>query len=261
MKLISEDPKEAIYLYCIVKNAEGDKLGCTGIENNPVYIIPYNNIGGVVHRCRAEPYRSDHEDKVKQWVLAHQYVIDLATERFGTVIPATFDTIFLGDDGVVETWLREKYLQLEEMLVRLKGKSEYGIAVYFDKRSIEKEASKNAEISDLRKAMEGKPRGTTYLIEKRVERRIALLRDIEARSRSTGILKEISNFADELKQEKTAVSDDDNLMLLKLSCLVKQENVEALGETLGKIDHSDGFSVTFTGPWPPYSFVLQDKQS
>lgn len=258
--MTNEDPKDALYLYCIVNSGKREKLGDIGIENNSVYIIPFKDIAAVVHRCLPEPYESHDEEKVKHWVLAHQYVIDRATERFGTVIPLTFDTILKGDDSVVEDWLRDQYSQLKEKIVRLKDKSEYGIVVYLDKGRIEEEGSENTEISALRTAMQGKPRGTTFLIQKRIERRIALLRDIEARFRSGEIIKDISPFAEELRQEKTVVSDENRLMILKLSCLVKQEDVARLGETLGKIDRSNGLSVTFTGPWPPYSFVFEDRE-
>jgi hypothetical protein len=46
-------------------------------------------------------------------------------------------------------------------------------------------------------------------------------------------------------------------MLLNLSCLVSKDKVDGLGEELEKINNTEGFSVHFTGPWPPYSFVAK----
>lgn len=46
-------------------------------------------------------------------------------------------------------------------------------------------------------------------------------------------------------------------MLLNLSCLVSKGKVDSLGEELEKINNMEGFSVRFTGPWSPYSFVAK----
>jgi len=46
-------------------------------------------------------------------------------------------------------------------------------------------------------------------------------------------------------------------MLLNLSCLVAREKVDSLGTELEEINNMDGFSVHFSGPWPPYSFVAK----
>ncbi len=46
-------------------------------------------------------------------------------------------------------------------------------------------------------------------------------------------------------------------MVANLSCLVKKNRLPELGETLAIIQQHDGFTVDFTGPWPPYSFVGQ----
>jgi hypothetical protein len=45
-------------------------------------------------------------------------------------------------------------------------------------------------------------------------------------------------------------------MLLNLSCLVTKENVDNLGNELEEMKNL-GFSVHFSGPWPPYSFVAK----
>jgi len=36
--------------------------------------------------------------------------------------------------------------------------------------------------------------------------------------------------------------------------------VEPLGKFLGEIDRKNGLTVTFTGPWPPYSFVFRNEK-
>jgi len=67
----------------------------------------------------------------------------------------------------------------------------------------------------------------------------------------------IKQHTDDIVVEKTKKVDKDKTMLLNLSCLVAKEKVEGLGEELEKINGLEGFSVRFTGPWPPYSFVAK----
>ena len=50
---------------------------------------------------------------------------------------------------------------------------------------------------------------------------------------------------------------NDRVMLLNLSCLVAKNKVTGLGAELENIDALEGFSVHFSGPWPPYSFVAK----
>ena len=42
---------------------------------------------------------------------------------------------------------------------------------------------------------------------------------------------------------------------MNLSCLLTKDGSRELGDELEKIDAMEGFSVRYTGPWPPYSFV------
>ena len=77
---------EARYLYCIVKGNEEITLGNIGIEGSRVYTISYEDLCAVVHNCPPKPYKSEDNEVVKKWVMAHQKVIDTAWERFGTVL-------------------------------------------------------------------------------------------------------------------------------------------------------------------------------
>ncbi|MCJ7762378.1 GvpL/GvpF family gas vesicle protein, partial [Candidatus Bathyarchaeota archaeon] len=97
--------EEGRYLYCIVSSGNEKDFGKVGVEDNSVYIVAFNDIGAVVHRCEAKPYETATKEKAGKWLLAHQYVVDLATEEFGTVIPLTFDTILKGDNESLKKWL------------------------------------------------------------------------------------------------------------------------------------------------------------
>ncbi len=67
----------------------------------------------------------------------------------------------------------------------------------------------------------------------------------------------IKQHTDDIVVEKTKKVDKDKMMLLNVSCLVTREKGDSLGDELEKINNMEGFSVRFTGPWPPYSFVAK----
>jgi len=127
---------EGRYLYCIANTKTETDLGEMGIDDNKVYTIPLQDVSAVVHDCPAKPYESEDAEKVKEWILAHQYIIDVATKKFGTVIPFGFDTIIKGNDEVVKSWLENEYPRLKDKLEGLKDKSEYTVQIFIDSNSL-----------------------------------------------------------------------------------------------------------------------------
>lgn len=256
--------EEGVYLYCIVNSGESTEFGDVGIDDKLVYTVPHKDIGAVVHKCCAETYQTDDEEKAKDWILTHQYVIDLATGRCGTVIPLRFDTVFKGDDITVERWLREEYERLRGTLRKFKGKAEYGVQIYLKKGYVEEMIENNREMATLRRSLEGRPKGSAYLLRKNLEKMVKVRKDVETRSLAKKFFEKIRGLVDELRLEKN-VRDlpgkwKDELMILNLSCLVQHDRVNSLGDLLGEINSKPGFTVRFTGPWPPYSFVPRGEK-
>jgi len=247
------------YLYCIVNNGKETDFGQMGIEDNPVYTVPFNDIGAVIHRCGAEPYKTECKEKAGEWILAHQYMVDLATKEFGTVLPLTFDTIFKGDDETVKQWLREEYHELKTLLKKLEGKAEYGVQIFVENNFIERVPEENEEIRRLKKEVENKPKGAAYLLRKRLEQRLDVERKAWADKHAKNLYNQIKNLVDDVKLDSTNKEVPEKWkgkqMILNLACLVHKDNIQSLGNMLGEIDKRDGFAVRFTGPWPPYSFV------
>ena len=251
---------EGRYLYCIVNSGAEQELGEIGIEDGRVYTIPHEDIAAVVHACRAKPYESKDEEKVKRWIFAHQYVIDQATKRFGTVLPFTFDSIVRGDDSVVKDWLGKEHPRFKRELERLKDKSEYTVQIFCDESMLAAKAEeKSDEVRKLREEIKAKPRGTAYLLERRLGGMLGDLVAAEAGGYSKKFLERIKGHADEIRVDNPSkrVPDKwkDKLMVLNLSCLVHKDRVEELGAALADINKLDGFAVRFTGPWAPFSFA------
>ena len=258
------NPQSAMgrYLYCIADSSEAVSLGNIGIEENEVYSIPYKDLCAVIHNCPATPYESEDKEIVKEWVIAHQKVVDAAWEKLGTLIPIGFDTIIQGNAAVepeenMKKWLGDDYDNLKAKIEKVRDRAEYGVQLFWDRKTIAKKVSdESPEIKALNEEIKSKPKGIAYMYRQKLE---ALLKK-EIEERADRYFKEfygkITPHVDDVHVEKTKkTEDEDKQMLLNLSCLLPKEGSKGLGEELEKIEALEGFSVRYTGPWPPYSFV------
>jgi len=248
------------YVYCIADSGEMVNLGQIGVEDSEVYTIPYNGLCAVVHNCSAEPYKSEDEGAVKGWVQTHQKVLDVAIETFDTVLPLGFDTIVRSEDEVdpeqvVKDWLKDDFESLSEKIDRVRGKQEFGVQIFYDPKVMgEVIARENGEIQKLKEEMAAQKPGMAYMSKRKVEKAVKEEMEKRAQQHFKDFYGVIMNQVDDIKVEKVK-RDKGKTMFMNLSCLVLKEKVEELGGELERIDSMKGFSVRFTGPWAPYSFV------
>ena len=253
------------YVYGVGPGDREVNLGAIGIDGSEVYTIPYGDISAIVHSCSIEPYRSSDDATVKAWVKAHQGVLDAAGKRVGVIIPLGFDTILKSGDGgispdsVVKDWLRQDYTRLRQVMSKIEGKDEYAVQVSYEPGVVFKHVpEQSAEIGKLtRNIKAAESPGIAYLYRQRLERAVAAEAGRLADAWFKDYYTRIKKHADEIVIEKTRKPDRTRVMLLNLACLVARENVDGLGKELEEINNLDGFSVHFSGPWPPYSFVAR----
>lgn len=263
-KLEASIQGEGCYVYGIAAGGIEVRLGPIGIEDSEVYTIPYQDIIAIVHNCPSEPYQSSDDKTVMNWVRTHQSVLDVARGRFGVVIPLGFDTILrTEDDGgsleeVVKDWLKNDYERLHTLLVRIKGKDEYAVHVSYDSSVIAKQVSEQGEeVRKIKQEMAAKSPGMAYFYRQKLEKAVRAEIEKLADRWFHDFYGGVKQHADDIVVEKTKKLDRGRVMLLNLSCLVAEEKVNSLGQVLEEINNMDGFSVHFSGPWPPYSFVAK----
>jgi hypothetical protein len=252
------------YVYGVAAGDKEVRLGPIGIEDSEVYTITYEDISAIVHNCSTEPYQSIDDETVKNWVKIHQSVLDAAGERLGIVIPLGFDTILQPRDNatppeqVVKEWLKEEYDRLCEVMRNIVGKDEYGVQVSYEPRLIIKHISeKSEEIRKIKEEMATKSPGIAYMYKQKMERTVKAETEKLANVWFSDFYGRIKKHTDDIVVEKTKKLNNGKVMLLNLSCLVAIEKIESLGKELEEINNTDGFSVHFSGPWPPYSFVAK----
>lgn len=257
--------KDGRYVYGIGNKGVTVSLGPIGLEGCEVYTTPYEDVCAIVHDCPAKPYESDDDEAVKGWVLTHQKVLDVAAGRFDTVLPMGFDIIIQGDDGddpeeVLKEWLKENYEGLREKIATIRGKQEFGIQILWDPKVIARQiAETSEEIQTLNEEMESMPKGTAYMYRQKLENALKQKMEEKGDEWYKDFFARIKECVDDIVIGRTKKIADDKQMLMNLSCLVRKDRVEDLGEELEGIEGMEGFSVRFTGPWPAYSFVTPGK--
>jgi len=252
------------YLYGVAASERAVRLGPMGIEGCDVYTIPYEDFCAIVHNCPTEPYQSTDEETVKRWVSAHQGVLDEAKERFGAVIPFGFDTILqpgneaTSPDQVVKDWLKGDYERLRSIMEKIKDRDEYGVQIFYEPGVIGRQiAEQSQEIQKLKEEIATKSPGMAYIYRQKLEKVAKAEMEKLADKWFKDFYGRLKPHCDDIVIEKTRKADGDRVMLLNLSCLVHKKKVDSLGRELEEISNMDGFSIHFSGPWPPYSFVAK----
>ena len=257
-----DEATDGLYLYAIAGVTENECLGTIGIDGSEVYTIIVGDLTAIVHDCPPLPYHSEDADVVNEWVQEHQAVVDSAIERFGTVLPFGFDTIIKGNASedawnVLSSWLTDEHDLMKEKLDRVNGRREYGIQIFYAPSQIgEMPGLETEEIRQLKNEMAGKGPGAVYVYKQKIEKMMKDARGERIKEYSDGFYKRIKQCTAGIITGKMKKSgEDDRVMMMNLSCLADDEQYRRLGEVLEDIDRMKGFSVRFTGPWPPYSFV------
>ncbi len=261
-------PRQGRYVYGVAATEEAVDLGPMGIDHSSVYTIPVGNLAAILHDCPAQPYQSDDADEVARWVRTHQEVLEEGGRRFLTVIPLRFNTIIEvpGDgccaDEAVKDWLREEYGRLETIADRIARRSEYVVKVLYHPDALVQLVMEGDQgILQMQQEADAASPGLAYMYRQRISGRLKTAVEKLVARTCRGLYGDIAEQVDDVIVEKTSKRNPDRIICLHLSCLVHENQVRSLGETLEAVDGSRGFSVHFSGPWPPYSFVSRISES
>ena len=266
-KAKEESKDEARYLYCVAESGVETSLGKIGLDGEEVYTIPFMDLCAVVHNCPPEPYKSEDSEVVKRWVVAHEKVVETVWERFGNVLPAGFDTIIKGEEDAnaeenIKKWLKQEHVNLKEKMNRIRDKAEYGVQIFWDPKLMADEIARaDQEIQSLNQDIKLRPKGMAYMLRQKLENLLKKKLEKKVRLFFEDFYVRIEKSVDEIRVEKTkkisagSIGNEKKQMIMNLSCLVDRKKPEQLGEELERINEQEGFTVRYTGPWPPYSFV------
>lgn len=260
------DEKTALYVYGIADKGAPENFGEIGLDKAEVCTIPYRDMCIAVHRCLPEPYQSEDNEVVKNWLFTQQEVLDAIWEKYGVVLPMGFDMIIEGKSGrssreELKVWIDENYDDFHQKIIKLKNKREYGVQVMIDTESLStKLLETNEELIRKKKEIDAMPQGIAYMereqLKDLVKEKIEETADLYFKE----FYSMVKACTEDIVIGKTKKVEGNKQMIMNLSCLVRTDKVAKLGEELEKIEHKDGVSIRFSGPWAPFSFVTPEKR-
>ena len=254
-KMENEKGKAGIYLYCLINNGIKENFGNIGIKDNEVYIIPFKDISAVVHRH--SPQTSNLKPQTSEYMvelaISHQHIIDMATEKFGTVIPFNLNTIIEGKEEKVVEWLKRDYIKIKNTLKEVTGKAEFEIQVFMARDVLINRIKESSEEFKRLKELKMNP-GKAYVLGQRILRE-ELEKFVDSFCKS--LYAQISKCTDKIRINKTeGALMQEKQIVMNLSCLIYEDKVADLKTVLKKISNLEGFDARLSGPWQPYNFIL-----
>lgn len=264
---------EAFYLYCIgearplAELLRDSKL--TAIEDGAIELIEAGELAAVSSSVRLDDYNEEalqaHLTDAAWTALRamrHERVVDYFARR-ASVIPLRFGTIYLERDRVREM-LSDRGEELLSALERLRGREEWGVNVFCDRRTLtDKIIDYSPRLRELTEQAAAASPGQAYLMRKKME----AMRADEARSE---VKRVVSQIKGELEKRGAGVktlrilkdeAGEYGELVGKLAFLIEHERFEEFRracEQLALEKHDAGFRLELTGPWPAYNFVGSD---
>lgn len=222
----------AIYVYAIADSGPG--AVATGLHGAPLRAIESGPLRAVAseHAVAPEP------DEDLLW--AHERVVEALMEG-ATILPMRFGSTVETPAELVAT-LERRRDEFLASLERVRGAVELSVRALLP-------SGAEPESAEPPLSGEAGP-GTAYLLERARRQR----RDEE-------VAELIHRPLVALARRSAQRSGSGEGRVFKAAYLVDGGLVEAFGERVGKLNETLGdVRVSCTGPWPPYSFVAEERQ-
>lgn len=268
------------YLYAVLPWCS-ELAGTAGIEEGrPAVFIPEGSIMAVASPVSltvfdSEPIRRHMEDSrwLAEKVYRHEAVVEAMMAR-GPVLPMKFCTIFRSPDAI-RRMLREHAARFQEALEFVRGKEEWGVKGFIDRRGLREAAlRRDPELCDMAEQLdrsESKRPGTAFFLKRRLDD-LAEQRRIEReteliRAALEALRGSVAEFANNLPPGGQGAAEGRSAslmsgrageeMVLDMACLVLKEEVQTFLAEIQQWAESErnrSLRLEASGPWPPYNF-------
>ncbi|GAA4564418.1 GvpL/GvpF family gas vesicle protein [Micromonospora coerulea] len=247
-----------VWLHGVVVDADPATLtGIAGMDGRPTRVVRAAGLTAVVSAAPLAEYgeealRRNLEDLawLERAARTHHTVVDVLS-RSGAVVPARLATVHR-DDGRVARVLTERRAELVATLARLTDREEWGVKGYVVPGAV----PRGAEAS-----VGGGGAGAAYLRRRRAQltareegQRIAADAAAAAHTALAGYAVAARRHAPQDRRLSGAAT----AMVLNGAYLVDQAAVAGFSALVGALaDRHPELRLELTGPWPPYSFVME----
>jgi Gas vesicle synthesis protein GvpL/GvpF len=228
--------EDMLYVYAISESPQVPEV--SGLDGAPLRRVGSSAPFAIVSEHEDLPLERGEKD-----LWTHERVVEEAMAT-GAVLPMRFGSS-LPDQAAVTSALRERKLEFERGLDRVRGAVELSVRATLNVEEISKRAEPHRTHAGGAPA-EGP--GTAYM------------RARLSRTRGAGQLADrIHVRLAPLARASTLRVGTGGRPSMKAAYLVSRERTEAFRERLERIEREvEEMSLACTGPWPPYSFVSEE---
>lgn len=240
-----------LYTYGIIDSSKQINEPIYGLEGACVYNIPYCDIGAVISEI-SQPIRGVTEGAV----LEHEAVVEKLMANF-TVLPVRFQTIIDGRDNLL-SMMQSYYKNFKDNLKRFHNKLEFGIKVIWPADKIKENIVKALKKSEQSIPAPDNSPEKRFIKEKFEKYKI----DEEFEKKANKFINVMDIFFGKFAAEKKLGKLKSENLLLDAVYLVEKDKQDDFKEAFEHIKSPyANFKFLFSGPWPPYNFVILPKKS
>ena len=206
----------------------------TGIDNQPLTIIYYQQLNAVVSKITSTPL-----SKEVAILLKYHQLIESLHEQY-SVIPIRYGCLFESETQI-QRWLETNYTTYKNLLAKIKDCVEIGIRIL------------PSETPPLKPTQAEKSTGKNYL---GARQQFYLAQDqltAEQKQLVITLYHHLSKFIKASKQEYHFTS-----RLTSLYFLVPKTHIQLFRDSFARIDSNTTIKLFLNGPWAPYNFVNTD---
>lgn len=256
-------PANGWYLYGLM-DTHPPALTLSGLDH--VNCLRFRQMAALVSEVSLEefdesqlPARLNDPKWLERRLWAHEQVLDRAL-GMATVIPMKFATIFKSELRLLAA-LDAHYDGISELFKKLKGKHEYGLKVFSERRLLEAEVEQtHPGIKALKEQLTNQPQGTAYLMRKQFNKLIA--EELEERL-SQHLQTIYDRFGDVVEEKRLIPVTAEQVvkrqaeMVFNAALLVGVDRRDELLSAVSGLREEFapcGYSFHLVGPFPPYHF-------
>lgn len=189
-------------------------------------------------------------DWVAACATAHEAVVEHVSKA-ATTIPLKLFTLFTSDERAV-AHIAKLRPAIDRAVARVAGRQEWGIRVHLDEARARRVQRERAT-----KATAGVTSGTRFLMLKKQERQAVKEALARGRADVDATFEALAQAADDARRRQPDNVDGTRLVL-DAAFLLPPRRVTAFKRTAREratrlAQH--GYTLTLSGPWPPYNFV------
>ncbi len=250
----------ATYVYCVIASERPPKLGRLPkglegaskprvLEAGDGYWLMVASAPLALYEAAAIDARLRDIDWVGARASEHEAIVEHAA-ALGTVVPMKLFTLFSTDERALDH-VRKMKKSLDRVVERIAGCEEWGLRILFDEARAARAAAEEAR---SRKVSSGKD----FLLRKKALDDQRKSTGVRAAERVDALYDQLAKMVKSAQRRAAPNRELSGRVLLDAVFLVPQPKVEDVKATVAETAEqlaAEGFDVTFSGPWPAYSFI------